>query len=196
MGIRHLYILIGFVITLNNVAQDISKPGGINLSQKEPDKSKEKTSSKADTPIQKTYNTNSSQLLLSPKDMCEMGDKDYEKEDYTEAIRWYRKAAEQGYAQAQNRVGEMYEMGEGIAQDKVEAVKWYQKASEQGYAQAQNKLGNTYYWGIGVTKDYAEAVKWYQKAAEQENLMAQGNLGWMYENGYGVSKNYTEAVKW
>ena len=76
MGIRHLNILIGFVITLNNVAQDISKPGGINLSQKEPDKSKEKTSSKADTPIQKTYNTNSSlyQQELTSEDIFKKGE--------------------------------------------------------------------------------------------------------------------------
>ena len=176
MGIRHLYILIGFIITLNSTAQDISKPGGINPSQKKPNKDKEKTSSKADTPIQKTYNINSSQLLLSPKDMCEMGDKDYEKGNYTKAIEWYRKAAEQGYARAQSDLGWMYQNGYGISQDYTEAVKWYQKAAEQGYAQAQNKLGNTYYWGIGVTKDYAEAVKWYRKAAEQGDETSKNNL--------------------
>ena len=196
MGIRYLYILIGFVITLNSVAQDISKPSGINLSQKEPDKSKEKTSSKADTPIQKTYNTNSSQLLLSPKDMCEMGDKDYEKGNYTKAIEWYRKSAEQGYARAQYNLGVMYQNGYGISQDYTEAVKWCRKAAEQGDATAQSNLGWMYQDGKGVVKDVTEAVKWYRKSAEQGDARAQSNLGIMYETGKGVSKDIAEAVKW
>ena len=56
-------------------------------------------------------------------------------------VRWYRKAAEQGYAAAQNELGGMYEQGRGgLAQDEAEAVRWYRKAAEQGDASARSKL--------------------------------------------------------
>jgi TPR repeat protein len=55
-------------------------------------------------------------------------------EDDTQAARWYRLAAEQGYARAQYSLGRMYESGQGVPEDYVEAVRWYRLAAEQGYA--------------------------------------------------------------
>ncbi len=46
-------------------------------------------------------------------------------EDQTEAVKWYRLAAEQGDADAQAFLGEMYENGKGVPEDETEAVKWY-----------------------------------------------------------------------
>ena len=53
-------------------------------------------------------------------------------QDYTEAVRWYRKAADQGNAFAQNNLGVMYDNGNGVAQDYVQAHMWYNLAAEQG----------------------------------------------------------------
>ena len=53
-------------------------------------------------------------------------------QDYAEAVKWYRKAADQGYAAAQTNLGLMYAHGQGVPQDYVEAVKWYRKAADQG----------------------------------------------------------------
>jgi len=52
--------------------------------------------------------------------------------DAAEAVKWYRKAAEQGHALAQTNLGFMYEKGDGVPKDAAEAVKWYRKATEQG----------------------------------------------------------------
>ena len=90
-----------------------------------------------------------------------------------EAVRWYRKAAEQGFALAQSNLGNAYRKGEGVAKDPFEAVRWYRKAAEQGLAQAQFNLGSSYYNGEGVAKDLAEAVRWYRKAAELGHPNAQ-----------------------
>ena len=87
--------------------------------------------------------------------------------DHKEAVKWYRIAADQGYANGQCNLGYMYSNGYGVPQDKTEAVKWYRKAADQGQINAQFNLGLMYEKGNGVTKDYAEAVKWYRKAAEQ-----------------------------
>ena len=137
-----------------------------------------------------------SAAALSPEDMFQNGLEHYDKKNYTEAVKWYRKAAEQGFANAQYNLGYCYAHGEGVTQDYYEAVKWYRKAAAQGFARAQCNLGACYYNGEGVTKDYAEAVKWYRKAAEKGNACAQFNLGLCYEFAKGVTKDYAEAVKW
>jgi hypothetical protein len=80
--------------------------------------------------------------------------------NYAEAARWYRKAAEQGHASAQNGLAWMYNNGKGVAKNYAEAVRWYRKAAEQGHASAQYSLGLRYAKGKGVAKDYAEAARW------------------------------------
>ena len=42
--------------------------------------------------------------------------------DDAEAIRWYRKSAEQGYATGQNGLGMMYLLGRGVSKDEAEAA--------------------------------------------------------------------------
>ena len=59
-------------------------------------------------------------------------------------MKWYRLAAEQGYADAQNNLGVMYRKGQGVPQDDKTAVKWYRLAAEQGNADAQYNLGLMY----------------------------------------------------
>ena len=58
----------------------------------------------------------------------------------TEAVKWYRKAAEQGNAKAQYNLGWMYDNGRGVVESDSEAVKWYQKAAEQGHEKAKTRL--------------------------------------------------------
>ena len=73
-------------------------------------------------------------------------------QDYAEAVKWYRKAADQGIAEAQYAVlASIYDHGKGVPQDYAEAVKWYRKAAEQGYAKAQLNLGLMYDNGKGVS---------------------------------------------
>ena len=61
-------------------------------------------------------------------------------EDYTEAVKWLRKAAEQGHAVGQYILGVCYFNGQGVAEDYTEAVKWLRKAAEQGHEEAQEQL--------------------------------------------------------
>ena len=84
-----------------------------------------------------------------------------------EAVNWYRKAAEQGNADAQNSLGGCYYYGDGVEKNEEEAVNWYRKAAEQGYAVAQTNLANIYYYGKDVKENKEEAVNWFRKAAEQ-----------------------------
>lgn len=71
-------------------------------------------------------------LLNKMKNIFGKKKKDPAQLNYAEAAKWYLKAAEQGNADAQQRLGDMYEEGQGVEQNDEEAWKWHQKASEQG----------------------------------------------------------------
>ncbi|MEX4056507.1 sel1 repeat family protein [Haemophilus influenzae] len=88
------------------------------------------------------------------------------KQDYFEAVKWFRKAAEQGYAKAQASLGSMYYKGHGVKQDYFEAVKWYRKAAEQGDAKAQFIVGGSYLLGKGVQVNKSLAKEWLGKACD------------------------------
>ena len=86
-------------------------------------------------------------------------------QDDAEAVKWYRKAAEQGVAKAQFNLGVMSYKGRGVPQDDADAVRWYRKAAEQGHASAQFNLGLMYDKGRGVPQDYLLAHMWLNLAA-------------------------------
>jgi len=116
--------------------------------------------------------------------------------DDAEAVRWYRKAADQGDSVAQLYLGMRYSDGKGVPKDAAMAASWYRKAAEQGDAGAQGLLGDAYYNGDGVTRDLVEAAKWFRKAADQGDANSQHDLGVCYANGQGVEKDAVEAAKW
>ena len=72
---------------------------------------------------------------------------------YNQAYPLYRRAAEQGYADAQNMLGDMYRIGRGVRQDYAEALKWFRKAADKGHPSAQNCIGEMYWSGQGVRQN-------------------------------------------
>lgn len=107
-----------------------------------------------------------------------------------EAMIEFQKAAEKGNAEAQFRLGEIYDDGgmfkavpgpdgsytdarvvevRAVPKDFGLAAKWYRKAAEQGNAYAQNGLGRLYADGKGVPQDYAEAYFWLSLASAKGN---------------------------
>ena len=118
------------------------------------------------------------------------------KQDYQQAAYWYRKSADQGYADAQLNLGYLYEKGLGVSQDSQQAVYWYRKAAEQGNVSAMFNLGSCYHDGNGVTQDCQQAVYWSRKAAEQGHGAAMCRLGNCYYEGECVDQDYQQAVYW
>ena len=78
-------------------------------------------------------------------------------QDYSEAVNWYRKAAEQNVSGAQVQLGYCYENGKGVEKDDAEAVKWHRKAAEQNNVAGQLSLSKHYADGTGVEKNCVEA---------------------------------------
>jgi TPR repeat protein len=64
------------------------------------------------------------------------------RQDYAEAVKWYRLAAVKGYAPAQNALGVQYAAGHGVPQNLVRAYMWFEIASTSGEPLgAQNRDG-------------------------------------------------------
>ena len=53
-------------------------------------------------------------------------------ENDAEAVKWYRKAAEQGYVDAQFNLGNMYANGWGVPVNNVRAYMWWSLAKALG----------------------------------------------------------------
>ncbi|MDM8560703.1 tetratricopeptide repeat protein [Candidatus Parabeggiatoa sp. HSG14] len=97
--------------------------------------------------------------------------------DITQAIKWYRKAANRGEVQAQLKLADMHFKGKDVVQNVTKAIKWYSRAAQKGNVKAQFRLGRIYEKGKGgVEKDLAQAREWYHKAAEQGHKKAKKKL--------------------
>ena len=81
-------------------------------------------------------------------------------QDYTKAVYWYTKSAEQGNAIAQVNLGNIYKNGTPIYSKTV----------------VVNADGSKTENVIGIAKDHKKAIYWYTKAAEQGNAEAQKAL--------------------
>jgi TPR repeat protein len=89
------------------------------------------------------------------------------KQNDSEAIKWYRKAAERNLPLAQSNLGWMLEHGRGVDTDPVSAMFWYKLAAHGGEPNGQYNLALLYEQGIGTARDRTLALEWYDKAAQQ-----------------------------
>ena len=117
-------------------------------------------------------------------------------QDAGEAARSLRKAAGQGNAAAQFRLGVLYLNGKGVPKDASQAAIWFRRAAEQGDAAAQGCLGVLYRDGEGVPKDASQAAVWFRRAAEQGTAYAQYCLGLLYYDGEGVPLDVVQSYAW
>jgi TPR repeat protein len=85
--------------------------------------------------------------------------------DDKEASKWYLKAAQNGEAEAQNSIANMYAGGRGVGRNPQEAIKWYKAAVGKGYAPAFAGYGALYERGDGVPKDAIKAHMFFNVAA-------------------------------
>jgi uncharacterized protein len=106
--------------------------------------------------------------------------------DYATALREWKPLAEQGDANAQYKLGWMYDNGLGVPKNYETAVKfWHLLEAEQGSSYAQHNLGWLYQQGKGVPKNNKIAVKWWTRAAKQGSTNALFYKGLLYLVGPG-----------
>ena len=112
--------------------------------------------------------------------------------DISQAMAWYRKAAEKQYIPAALDLASLCEQ----QQDFGRAFTYYKMAAEANNTPAMVRLGHCYEEGLGTEENTTEAVSWYRKAADLNNSEAMTDLGVLYARGYGVQLDDAEAMKW
>ena len=95
--------------------------------------------------------------------------------DEQEALKWFRRAAEQGNPDAEDELGVRYQDGDGIEQNYIQAAYWFRKAAEHvpnlgGAGQGRNNLGNLFVEGHGVPKDHVQAYMWLSLAGSDHSI--------------------------
>ena len=130
------------------------------------------------------------------RSMAKLGDIYLNKENYSEAFKWYKKAANLNYGYAQGWTGNLLDWKGDLPKDYFEANEWYRKAAEQDVDFALNNLGCNYCAGQGCEVDYTKAAKLFEKGANLGNAYAANELGKLYRSGSGVTQNYKKALQW
>ena len=145
----------------------------------------------------------------NPEAWYSRGMQNFQAENYTEAVAWFRKAAEQKHAKAQYQMGVCLEKGLGVTPHLENALMWYWKAKDNGDSRAQPSIA----WVEAVLRpkakeifdaagrvyrngDYAQAADWYRKAARMGYAKAQYALAECYASGDGVKCSCVDAAWW
>jgi len=82
-----------------------------------------------------------------------------------EALRWLRRAAQNGQQDAQRLLALKFYHGYDVSPDQVEALKWTQRLAEAGDVPAQLTLANMYASGEGTERNLVRAYMWYDIAS-------------------------------
>lgn len=105
--------------------------------------------------------------------------------------------ADKGDIRAQNELGHMYYMGDGVQVDYSKAQGWFRKAAEKGNADSQFMLGGLYHFGQSVPHDEAKAFDWIMKAAKQGHGDAEFYISTCYsQDGWGVRRDSAQRIAW
>jgi len=81
--------------------------------------------------------------------------------------------AANGDIDAQYKLGNMYEIGEGVNSDVEKAFKWYKKAADNGQSDACFRLGMMYSDGSVPSNGMQEALLYFKRAAESGHMHGQ-----------------------
>lgn len=116
---------------------------------------------------------------------------------YSEAFeRLYEQAMDNNDADAQYRLGNMYNEGEGVSRDYTQAIAWYERSEANGNVDSTNAMALMYQDGRGVREDESRSFELKYKAARNDCRMAQNNIGHDYSHGWGCEKNLDQWLEW
>ncbi|WP_271170033.1 hypothetical protein [Hansschlegelia plantiphila] len=109
---------------------------------------------------------------------------------------WLEKAAAQGLAPAQHRLGSLYEKGSGVSRDILTARRWYERAAASGNVRAMHNLGVIQAEGGLGKPDFTAAATWFRMAAERGLVDSEYNLAVLCARGLGGKRDLVDAYKW
>ncbi len=132
------------------------------------------------------------------KDLVNRGKESYDKQDFTQAKKYYKKACDLNNGRGCSELGMLYWSEKGVKRDKdnykggkknknnyIKAFQFFSKACDLQYAEGCTRLGISYYNGEGVEWDLIKAIQYYKKACDLNNGWGCGALGEAYERYMG-----------
>lgn len=116
-------------------------------------------------------------------------------QNYREALRWYRRCADQGDPEGMDNVGYMYLKGWGVPVNFEIATGYFKASAAQNHPQGLFNLGNSYFSGQGVEQDYVLAIAAWREAAVRGHQHAKWRLATLYAAGEGLPLDRVKAEK-
>jgi TPR repeat protein len=134
----------------------------------------------------------SNRLLAGLKNPAKRAEQAVAEGRYADAVALYRPLADDGDADAQFRLAQLYERGQGVVQSFVGAVRWFQAAAEKGHVAAQARLGEVYLTGLEAPATATASAIAQIESSEAEDSM----LKRLFPQGLAVKKNPEQAAIW
>ena len=122
----------------------------------------------------------------------------FSRRNYSEAVKWYRQAAELGDPFSQYTLANLYVDGHGVDKNLTEAKKWYQKAAEHGHAEAIKKI-----YELGTIAESKQSIKGYDNSKSVDVILKSAGVNKLQvvktikeQTGYGLkeSKDIVDAA--
>ena len=110
-------------------------------------------------------------------------------------LRYLKRAAYAGQADALYQLGELFATGKDVEKNYQSSFGYYLMSALRGHAGAQYKLGVHYYLGWGTPQDFENALKWMSRSARQGYVMAQVKLAELRASK-GPLANPGDAYAW
>ncbi len=121
------------------------------------------------------------------------------KSDLKKAFLWHEKAAIQGHARSQLKIGKWFRDGgynSPVKQDCKKALDWLKKSATQKNTIACEVLGEMYSYGRCVDIHHKKAFDWHLKGATYGNTYSKAKVAEMYSQGKWIKRDDFNALFW
>jgi TPR repeat protein len=148
----------------------------------------EKDENKAKNYYRKAAKLGNTDSMLKLATLLSKGTNDNKRE----AIKWYRKLAQDGYSIAYYLLAELLNH---VSNNQAEALTWYLQAADEGYTKAQFEVGMRLKEGLyGCKIDIPKSMAYFKLAAVSGHIDAQFIYATALKEGNGVAINMKEAA--
>ena len=118
----------------------------------------------------------------------------YDQRRYADAAPLYDEACTGGLGSDCDRLGMMYEHGDGVARDYSQAATLYSKACVVGDKTGCDALIPMYAKRMVTAQEASHVESIFSNACDAGNAHGCASLGFMYENGAGITRDIPRAV--
>jgi TPR repeat protein len=104
-----------------------------------------------------------------------------EKEQYDNALAWFKKSAKSGNMKSAYVLSTIYRLGIGVEKNYSVSLAWMKYAAKSDDSEALRSLGQMYLIGFGTEKDEKQAIKYFKSSIKKNNYQSMLTLGVHYK---------------